>query len=98
MSKIKTRFRILGSDRICEVEGQEARALTALHDAGAAGITAQEVSTWALRLAHYVMKLKKLGLSIDMVREKHSGPVPGWHGRYFLRTAIQIIEQNWSAA
>jgi len=44
------------------------------------------------------MKLKRLGLSIDMVREKHAGPVPGWHGRYILRTGIQILEQNGRAA
>ena len=98
MSKIRCRFRILGTDRIFEVEGQEARTLIALHCAGDKGITALEVSTWALRLAHYVMKLKRLGLSIDMVREKHSGPAPGWHGRYFLRSGIQFLEQTRRAA
>lgn len=97
MSKIRSRFKILGADRICEVEGQEARTLAALHDAGATGITALEVSTWALRLAHYVMKLKKLGLSIDMVREKHSGPVPGWHGRYILRSQVSILDKSEAA-
>jgi hypothetical protein len=97
MSKIRSRFKILGADRVCEVEGQEARTLAALHDAGDAGITALGVSTWALRLAHYVMKLKKLGLSIDMVREKHAGPVPGWHGRYILRSGVQILEQDGRA-
>jgi hypothetical protein len=97
MSKIRSRFRIVGADRVCEVEGQEARTLTALHDAGAAGITALEVSTWALRLAHYVMKLKKLGLSIDMVREKHAGPVPGWHGRYVLRSPIEVLSTGEAA-
>jgi hypothetical protein len=45
-----------------------------------------------------VMKLKRLGLSIDMVREKHSGPAPGWHGRYFLRSGIQFLEQTRRAA
>src|SRR5436190_4076120 len=55
MRKPRSRFRILGADRVCEVEGQEARTLAALQRAGAAGITALEVSTWALRLAHYVM-------------------------------------------
>ena len=98
MSKIRSRFRIVGTDRIYEVEGQEARTFTALHDAGDAGITALEVSTWALRLAHYVMKLKKRGLTIEMVREKHAGPVPGWHGRYILRSGVQILEQYGRAA
>ena len=98
MSKIRSRFKILGADRICEVEGQEARTLTAVYDAGNVGITALEVSTWALRLAHYVMKLKKLGLSIDTVREKLAGAVPGWHDRYILRSGVQILEQDGEAA
>ena len=93
MSKITSRFKILDAGRVCQVEGQEARTLAALHDAGSVGITALEVSTWALRLAHYVMKLKRHGLAIDMVREKHSGPVPGWHGRYVLRTRIELLDR-----
>ena len=98
MSNIRSRFRIVGTDRVCEVEGQEARTLEALYEAGDRGITAQEVSTWALRLAHYVMKLKRLGLSIDMEREKHGGPVAGWHGRYSLKTKIEIVASAREAA
>jgi hypothetical protein len=94
MSKIKSRFKIVGAERICEVEGQEARTLVALHGAGDVGVTALEVSTWALRLAHYVMKLKKLGLTIETVREKHAGPVPGWHGRYILRSHVEVLETS----
>jgi hypothetical protein len=81
---------IYGIPRSTQAKGR----IAALHDAGDAGITALEVSTWALRLAHYVMKLKKLGLSIDMVREKHAGPVLGWHGRYILCSGVQILEQD----
>jgi hypothetical protein len=98
MSRIRFQFKILGSDRVYTVEGQEARTLVALHDAGPVGITALEVSTWALRTAHYVMKLRRLGLAILMVREKHGGPVPGWHGRYFLRSAIQFCDVKLEAA
>ena len=80
------------------VEGQEARTLLALHNAGAAGVTALEVSNWALRLSHYVFKLRALGLSIDMEHEQHDGPVPGRHGRYFLRSGIWIIDAGRVAA
>ncbi|MDE2467139.1 MAG: hypothetical protein KGO02_26015 [Alphaproteobacteria bacterium] len=80
------------------VEGQEARTLLALYNAGAAGLTALEVSNWALRLSHYVYKLRALGLSIDMEREQHGGPIPGRHGRYFLRSGIRIINTGRAAA
>jgi hypothetical protein len=45
------------------------------------------------------MKLKKQGLSIDMEREAHNGPGGnGWHGRYFLRTAVEILSDRAVAA
>ena len=91
-SKLTLRFRIAGSDITHTVRGQEARSLAALVAAGSAGITALEVSTWALRLAHYCYKLKKLGLTIDCEREPHGGIAPGKHGRYRLKTAVEIIE------
>jgi hypothetical protein len=98
MSKPRTQFRITGIDRLYSVEGQESRTLQALVAAGSAGITALEVSTWALRLAHHVWKLKKLGVTIDTVREKHAGPAPGVHGRYILRNSIEIVDQDRRAA
>jgi hypothetical protein len=43
------------------------------------------------------MKLKRHGLVIETVRESHNGPAGnGWHGRYILRTAVQLLE--WEAA
>lgn len=97
-NRITTRFRIAGDQQIREVEGQEARTLNALVTAGSAGITSLDISTWALRTSHYIYKLRKLGLSIDMEREPHAGPVPGKHGRYRLRTAIQILEDGEAVA
>ena len=87
-------FKVLSTGAVFEVEGQESRTLVALVDAGHRGITSLEVSTWALRLAHYIMKLRRRGLEIDMERERHGGPVPGEHGRYFLRSGIQILLQE----
>jgi len=94
---LQTKFRVIDGGTVCTVKGQEARTLNALHAAGAAGITALEVSTWALRLAHYCYKLKKLGLTIDCEREPHGGIAPGKHGRYRLRTAVEIIEASTPA-
>ena len=96
--RMRCRFKISGADKTLEVQGQEARTLLALHAAGNAGITALEVSSWALRLAHYQMKLRRLGLVIDMEREEHFAPARGWHGRYFLRTPIEIVEHEKVAA
>ena len=98
MSKFLARFRIAGEEKIHQVEGQEARTLLALASAGAAGVTALEISTWALRVSHYVFKLRGHGLLVDMEREPHHGPVPGRHGRYRLRTAIQILHRERAAA
>ena len=94
----KTRFKIAGDDKIYEVLGQEARTLNALIAAGSGGITSLEMSSWALRLAHYAMKLRRLGLDIETVREDHHHPVKGWHARYILKTSIQILGDQGRAA
>lgn len=68
--------------------GQTARSLQALVTAGKAGVTALEVSSWALRFAAYCHDLKhKHGLAIRTDREQHDG---GWHGRHVLETEVTI--------
>lgn len=72
------------------VTGQTARALLALVKAGAAGVTALEIASWAFRLSHYVMVLRhKHRLAIPMLWEAHEG---GKHGRYVLRSTVTILE------
>lgn len=72
------------------VTGQPARAVLALLKAGAAGVTAMEVSSWAFRLSHYVMVLRhQHGLEIVTQWEAHEG---GRHGRYVLRSTVIILE------
>lgn len=80
-------FRLFGASEPRTVKGQTARALMALKRAGARGITAQEMSSWALRLAHYIMELRRHGLDIETIHEAHPG---GWHGRYVLHTPVEI--------
>lgn len=75
------------------VKGQTARALLALVIAGAQGVTALEISTWALRLSAYIHDLRKMGLNIQMIREEH---LEGWHGRYILLTPVTLIESAGS--
>lgn len=71
------------------VTGQTGRALLAFVEAGEAGRTANEVSSWGYRLAAYVHDLRRLyGLEIEMLKEPHPG---GWHGRYVLRSPVQVL-------
>lgn len=71
------------------VTGQTGRALLAFVEAGEAGRTANEVSSWGYRLAAYVHDLRRLyGLEIEMLKEPHPG---GWHGRYVLRSPVQVF-------
>ncbi len=71
------------------VIGQKAKTLLALVEAGARGVTALEVSSWALRLAAYCHFLQRdHGLSIVCQRENHVG---GWHGRHCLISRVTIV-------
>jgi hypothetical protein len=64
------------------------RTLLALIDAGPRGTTALEISTWALRMSHYISELRhRWGLSILTESEPHDG---GAHGRYVLLDTVTI--------
>jgi len=89
MAKAKVVYTFNGKTE--EVSGRQAQTLLALVDNKKSGVTALEMSSWALRLAAYVHQLKALGLEIDCIREPHSG---GSHGRYFLRSDIQITSRS----
>ena len=70
------------------VIGQVAKALVALVDNGAAGVTALEVHSWAYRLGAYVHTLRHdHGLAIETVHEDHEG---GWHARYRRLAPVSI--------
>ena len=56
------------------VTGQFARTLLAMVEAGARGVTARELASWAFRLSHYVLILRhRHGLSIITQWEPHEG-------------------------
>lgn len=77
-----------GVIQTCTVKGQTSRTLYELMKAGPKGVTALEVSTWALRLSAYIFNLRKLGLEIATLHEEHP---EGWHGRYVLVTPVEIL-------
>ncbi len=88
----RVRMTATGPDGAFTVTGQVAKALGALLAAGAAGVTALEVNSWAYRLGAYVHTLRHdYGLTIETVRELHEG---GWHGRYVLRSPVSIGEAS----
>ena len=85
----RLRMTATGPDGAFTVSGQVAKALAALLSAGAGGVTALEVNSWAYRLGAYVHRLRHdYGLAIETLRESHDG---GWHGRYILHTPCRIV-------
>lgn len=82
-----------GRVRRFSVVGRFAQTLDALVKAGPSGITGQEVGGWAVRLSHYIFRLRRdHGLTIDMELEEHGGAFPGQHGRYRLLSRVRIVE------
>ena len=85
-------IRAFGPNGSFIVHGQTAKALRALIAAGAKGVTAFEVATWAYRFSAYCFDLRhKHGLEIATLKESHAG---GWHGRHVLHTVVIIEEAS----
>ena len=79
-----------GEPKQYEIKGRSAQTLLALVQSGSRGVTALELSSWALRLAAYVHELRQgYGMDIVTQREEHEG---GWHGRYVLHTPVEILD------
>lgn len=88
--KLALIFKKQGEERTHFVKGRNAQALLWLIYKAEGGVTALEVSSWALRLGAYVFVLRHdYGLSIITVREPHDG---GNHGRYVLKDVLEVIE------
>lgn len=100
MSRLKIRAEVIDGEglfdsRAIEPVGRDAQTLVELVKAGAKGITSQDVGGWAVRLSHYVFKLRTVyGLTIETVEEKHGGAYPGKHGRYFLRSLVRLLDDQ----
>lgn len=86
-------FPLLSGRRDIAVVGRYAQTLRALVEAGPKGVTALEMSSWALRLGHYIYILRhRDGLNIETINEAHDGDYPGTHGRYVLHSQVELIE------
>ncbi|WP_420429070.1 winged helix domain-containing protein [Kordiimonas sp.] len=74
-------------------KSQTAKVLNHLIANGEHGVTAQEVSSWLLRMSEYIRRLRAdYGLHIVTVKEEHTDPwgKQGWHGRYILKDAVRM--------
>lgn len=72
------------------LKGREAWTLACLMEAGESGLT--PLDRPAPRWSGYVHALRRRGLDIDTVDERHAGPYPGAHGRYVLRTPLMMLK------
>ena len=76
--------------------GREAYTLRKLIDAGERGISS--LDHVGIRLSHYVMKLRRAGITVETVPTAHDGDFPGVHGVYKLRSRVRVLEDNTRVA
>ena len=72
-----------------DLHGRPAFTLHEMLRAGAAGITA--MSYPGVRVSHSILLLRKAGISIETVEERHGGAFQGRHGRYVLKTPLTVV-------
>jgi hypothetical protein len=80
---------LLPDGRSIQIKGREAWALHLLHEAGSAGVTPRENP--APRWSSYVHRLRRRGIVIETVRERHQGAFAGEHGRYVLASTLSLV-------
>lgn len=85
-------IKVRHGERVLAVSGRAAWALSQLIDAGETGCT--PIDNPGPRWSDYVFKLKKRGLVIETVDEKHGGPFAGLHARYVLKSPVTVIERE----
>lgn len=78
-----------------QFDGRVAWTLHQLFTAGEKGCT--PIENPAPRWSDYVFKLRRDGVEIETVTEKHGGTYAGHHARYILRSPIEIIEAKEAA-
>jgi hypothetical protein len=71
--------------------GRDAWTLNALIEAAGTGIT--PIERPAPRWSEYVRRLRLAGLEIETIDEPHGGAFPGYHGRYVLRTRLEVVKK-----
>ena len=72
--------------------GRQAWTLQQLVASGATGVT--PIERPAPRWSDYVLHLRRSGLTIETIPEKHSGLFSGTHGRYVLHDKVKLATVN----
>lgn len=72
------------------LKGREAFAIEALITAGERGCT--PIDHPGPRWSDYVFKLRRRGINVETVDERHAGPYAGSHARYVLRSPLTVID------
>ncbi len=86
--KIKAKIEAGDKPITLNLRGRLAWTLLELVKAGESGIT--PLHNPAPRVSHYVMSLRRKGVSIDTDMQPHGGAFPGEHGVYRLKSAVTI--------
>jgi hypothetical protein len=73
-------------------DGRNAWALRELINAGVRGCT--PIDNPAPRWSAYVFNLRRAGLAIETVHERHGGVFAGTHARYVLRSLVSLIDEE----
>ena len=88
-NKVAVVFKKRGEEKTYFAKGRVGQSLIWLLHKGRDGVTAQEISSWALRLGAYVFLLRHdYNLNIITIREPHDG---GYHARYVLKDDVEIV-------
>ena len=74
------------------VKGHDAWALLELIKEGPEGCT--PIDNPGPCWSAYVFNLRQLGLVIETKHEGHTGPFPGSHARYILKSRVRVIDSN----
>ena len=82
--------RIVASGIVLRFRGRDAWALHCLIAVGERGCT--PICHPGPRWSGYVFKLRRAGLDVETITEKHAAPYAGTHARYVLRTPVEIID------
>lgn len=92
MSDVKAiRFRLGEEGPTLTVKGRVAWTLNELLRAGERGCT--PVERPAPRWSDYVFKLRRAGVAVETIDERHGGTYSGDHGRYVLRSPVIVVEE-----
>lgn len=88
----EVKFRHNGRDMI--VSGREAWALDQLLTAGQRGVT--PITHVGPRWSEYIRRLRGRGIDIETIHEGHRGAFAGRHGRYLLKSTIEVLATKTS--